>query len=377
MSEFSSLYIPRKCGAGLGADRKIAFMLPMALILLIAAVLVFALVFIQSVSGTIERMLELLGRGTVFVQSEYPPDSLIIPYDAEVSPSKLLEGLVYSENAEGSAFIHAVGPGYFDGMRGEYLDVEIQDGDALNPAVISSAMAEKLSVGLGDRMTLLLYQSDKNRTRPLLLTVSGIFQSVYPQLDSSLIYIPLDSSGYAPDGYEILLPEGYGSEGLEEELGKAGFPALSYMDMYSSIYSNAVSSINALYLIFMAVALLAAYFACDAAYVYISRDREDIKILVMLGSPVSLIRSLYMMITMAGTAIAASAGAVIGIVLGLLSPYAFQAISLSDPAILSYYVMSFSVSIPWARVILMIILMLSVAFISVELSLFRLIKRMN
>ena len=67
MSDFSSLYIPRKCGRGLGRDRKTAFLLPMLMILLISAVLVFALVFIQSVSGTIERMLTILGRGSVFV----------------------------------------------------------------------------------------------------------------------------------------------------------------------------------------------------------------------------------------------------------------------------------------------------------------------
>ena len=377
MSEFSSLYVPRKCGAGLGRDRKAAFILPMLMILLISAVLVFALIFIQSVSGTIERMLELLGRGTILVKQENPPDQSILPPGAEISPSRMLEGLVYSEDAEGAAFIHAVGPGYFDGMRGRELDADIIEGDALNPVVISSAVSDRFSVGIGDRMTLLLYEEDKDRTRPLLLTVSGIFPSVYPQLDSSLIYIPLDSSGYSADGYEILLPEGSNEEETEAALSRAGYSCMSYMDMYSGIYSNAVSSINALYLVFMAVAFLAAYFASDAAYVYISRDRDDIRTLVMLGASSSLIRSSYLRITMAGTAIASSIGSLIGIVLGLISPYAFRLIALSDPAILSYYVMSFTVSIPWARIILMILLMLSVAFISVVASLFRLIRRMD
>ena len=226
MSDFSSLYIPRKCGRGLGRDRKTAFLLPMLMILLISAVLVFALVFIQSVSGTIERMLAILGRGSVFVESQDMPDRSLLPEGAEVTPSRILEGLVYSGQGEGAAVIHAVGPGYFDGMRGRELGIVILDEDVLNPAVVSSSFADKLSVGIGDRMTLLLYEADKDRTRPLLLTVSGIFPSVYPQLDSSLAYIQLESSGYGADGYEVLLPEGIDAESIEDALWRAGYSIL-------------------------------------------------------------------------------------------------------------------------------------------------------
>ena len=377
MSDFSSLYIPRKCGRGLGRDRKTAFLLPMLMILLISAVLVFALVFIQSVSGTIERMLTILGRGSVFVESQDMPDSSFLPEGVEVTPSRILEGLVYSGQGEGAAVIHAVGPGYFDGMHGRELGIVILDEDVLNPAVVSSSFADKLSVGIGDRMTLLLYEADKDRTRPLLLTVSGIFPSVYPQLDSSLVYIQLESSGYGADGYEVLLPEGIDAESIEDELWRAGYSTRSYMDMYSSIYSNAVSSINALYLVFMAVALLAAYFASDAAYVYISRDRNDIEMLMMLGAPKALMRSVYLRITMAGACTAMAIGIALGLILGFLSPYAFSIIASFDPAILSYYVTSFSVRIPWSRIAFMIILMIVIAAISVEISLFRLIRRMG
>ena len=349
MSDFSSLYIPRKCGRGLGRDRKTAFLLPMLMILLISAVLVFALVFIQSVSGTIERMLAILGRGSVFVESQDMPDSSLLPEGAEVTPSRILEGLVYSGQGEG----------------------------VLNPAVVSSSFADKLSVGIGDRMTLLLYDADKDRTRPLLLTVSGIFPSVYPQLDSSLAYIQLESSGYGADGYEVLLPEGIDAESIEDELWRAGYSTRSYMDMYSSIYSNAISSINALYLVFMAVALLAAYFASDAAYVYISRDRNDIEMLMMLGAPKALMRSVYLRITMAGACTAMAIGIALGLILGFLSPHVFSMIASFDPAILSYYVTSFSVRIPWSRIAFMIILMIVIAAISVEISLFRLIRRMG
>ena len=200
MSDLYSLYISRKCGAGLGRDRKIAFILPMLMILLITSVLVFALIFIDSVSGTIERMLEILGQGTIYVYAETPPDVSLLPDGSEISPSRMLEGLVYSEDGESAAIIHAVGPDYFSGMRGRELGLIMEDKDMLNPSVVSSSFADKLGIKAGDRMTLLLYEEESDRTRPVLLTIAGIFPSVYPQLDSNLLYIPLETSGYDPDG---------------------------------------------------------------------------------------------------------------------------------------------------------------------------------
>ena len=157
MSDFSRLYISRKCGKSLPSDRKLSFLLPLVMIYLITAVLVFALVFISSVSGTIERMLEVLGRGSLFVYSDTPPDTALLPSESEISPSAMMEGLLYSEESECAVMIHLTGSGYFDGMRGKELDVERGKTNVLNPAVIPSSVAERLSLSTGDRMTLLVY----------------------------------------------------------------------------------------------------------------------------------------------------------------------------------------------------------------------------
>ena len=374
MSDLYSLYISRKCGAGLGRDRKIAFILPMLMILLITSVLVFALIFIDSVSGTIERMLEILGQGTIYVYAETLPDASLLPDGAEISPSRMLEGLVYSEDGESAAAIHAVGPDYFSGMRGRELGLIMDDKDVLNPSVVSSSFADKLGIKAGDRMTLLLYEEESGRTRPVLLTIAGIFPSVYPQLDSNLLYIPLETSGYDPDGYEVLLPPGSDTEVVERKLGASGCSFSSYMEMYSGIYTNAVSSLDALYAVFMAVALLAAYFASDAADVYVSRDRRDISTMMMLGASVGMMRGIYLRITMAGTAFAVIAGTMLGTAIGLVSPYIFRIIASYNPEILSYYVTSFTISFPWLRIALMLLLIVAIAAISVEISLRRTIK---
>ena len=106
----------------------------------------------------------------------------------------------------------------------------------------------------------------------------------------------------------------------------------------------------------MAVALLAAYFASDAADVYVSRDRRDISTMMMLGASVGMMRRIYLQITMAGTA------------------FAVIAIASYNPEILSYYVTSFTISFPWLRIALMLLLIVAIAAISVEISLRRMIK---
>ena len=116
---------------------------------------------------------------------------------------------------------------------------------------LSSSFADKLSLMAGDRMTLLLYEEESGRTRPILLTIAGIFPSVYPQLDSNILYIPLETSGYGPDGYEVLLPPDGDVEEMERKLGASGCSFSSYMEMYSGIYTNAVSSLDALYAVFI------------------------------------------------------------------------------------------------------------------------------
>ena len=118
------------------------------------------------------------------------------------------------------------------------------------------AIEYKLGIKAGDRMTLLLYEEESGRTRPVLLTIAGIFPSVYPQLDSNLLYIPLETSGYDPDGYEVLFPPGSDTEGTERKLGASGCsfsfikptiitcPALSSGDMAATMRAARSSTVS-------------------------------------------------------------------------------------------------------------------------------------
>ena len=89
----------------------------------------------------------------------------------------------------------------------------------------------------------------------------------------------------------------------------------------------------------------------------------------MLGASESMMRSVYLRLTMTGTLAASILGTVTGVILGALSPYLFRVLASYDPALLSYYVTSFTLSVPWGGILLMIILMLLIASLSVFMTL--------
>lgn len=362
MDDLSSLYLRRKLGQGMGKGYVLSSLSPALLLFLITAVMVFALTFICSVSGTIDRMLEVLGSGSVLCYEE--PDLSLLPSGAEVSRTASGEGLAYSSSGETAVLLKGTGPGYFEGLRAEELELTFLEEDVLNPVVLSSGLAGKLSLSLSDRLTLLVYDKGKDRVRPVLCTVKGIFKTVYPQLDSRLLYVPIELLGDAVS-YEILLPKGGDAERLARSLPHAR----SYRDLYSALYSNVRSSVSMLYLVFLLVSLLAAFFSVDIAEAYAARDRKDIAHLLLLGLEERKLSSLYFRLTLSSVFLAAGGGTLLGLLLSALSPRLIEAVAGSGSAILEYYVLSFSLEVPWARIVLMALLMLLLAALAVKLKL--------
>ena len=368
MKAFERIWLERKCGRGMGVRYVLSSYLPLLVILLITAALVFSMIFIFSVSSRIDRMLEVLGSGTVFSYQDIPREDL--PEEAESHHTASSEALLYASGGEHAVMIKGVEEGYFSGMRGKELAVDDLPPDMLNPLIISSSLAEDLGLSEGDRLTVLLYEADRDRTRPYLATVAAIFDSVYPQLDSHLVFSSL-SLFSRPDGQEILLPAGSDVESLMERLSAEGIPAFSYKELNRHAYENVESSINVLYLIFAIVAVLASFFASDAAEGYVERDRKDIAELLILGAGRGRVVRLYEAMTLIHVLVALIAGTALGICLALLSPAAIAAIAEAEPAFLDYYVRSFSITIPVLRIALMLCLSLLVSAFSVYLSLRR------
>ncbi len=345
---------------------KVTSLLPLLILILVTASLSFALAFISSLSERIDRMIAIMGSGSVYALSD-PADFI---KEGEVAAVRNGNALMYTEHGEAALAVKGVETSYFSGMRGDEVDVVMLEEDVLNPVILSSSLSSSLSLAIGDRFTLLVWDEENGRTRPYLCTVGGIFSSVYPQLDSHLAYVPFQMLT-SPVGYEILLPAGADSETVSDVLWENGILSETYRTMYSSLYQNVQSSVGILYIIIVAVALLASFFSSDAAQVYIARDRDDIKELWMLGMERREIRRIYLRITMSAVLIASAAGCIIGLLLAYLSPSILSVIAHYEPALLEYYVTSFSVSIPFLSIAVMLILSIFVSFLSVSFALRR------
>ena len=367
ISDAEKLYVSRKRGRGMGMRYVLSSLLPLLVLLLVTAALSFALSFISSMSSEIDRMIALMGSGSLYTLKD-PSDD--VPEDAEVSEVRTGSALAYSEEGEAALLLKGVDEGYFSGMRSQELEIEMLEWDAMNPAVLPSSLAESLSLSLGDRFTLLVWESGEGRARPFLCTVAGIFASVYPQLDRNLAFVPLDLLS-SPSGYEVLLERGEDPDGVMQHLWDCGIPSETYRTMYSSLYGNVRSSVATLYPILIAVAVLAAFFSSDAAQAYIDRDRRDIRGLWMLGMERRRIEAMYFRITLSYAAAGSAIGMAIGIALAFASPAILRLAAAADPALLEYYVSSFRVTIPVGRLALMIAIMLLVSALSVRFSLRR------
>lgn len=368
MGSFERLWIGRKCGKGMSARYVMSSFLPLIVIFLITSALVFATVFINSVSRRIDRMIEVLGSGSVYAYDAF--DHSILPSAAEVSAVSATEALIYAENGERAVAVKCVDESYFSGERGRELGVSGFDAGLRNPVVISSSLASSLSLEAGDRATLMLYEREKERARPVLVTVSAVFDSIYPQLDSRLIYAELSLIGTA-DGFEILLPEDSDNSAVLSILSEHGVAALTSEMLYRSEYSNIRASISVLYVIFALIAVLAAYFASDAAEYFAARDRKDIAELMLLGAERREIERIYLSITAVFVEAALVLGALSGIALSYLSPAVIEFISRNEGAFLDYYVRSFSVSIPWLSIAVMLLLSLFVSLFSIYIAIRR------
>ena len=363
-SDGEGLYLKRKEGRGMGVKWTLNSLVPALLIVLITALLVFAMVFISSMTTAIDRMIVMLGSGNIVLYDDCDISGWDGAYKYHVNTSS---GVVFSDNGKSLVNIKGIEDGYFYGERGETLKLSTIESTARNPIIVSKTLAERMKLDFGDTMTLMVYEEEKNRARPVLVTVTGIFDSGYAQLDRYLCYV--DYSLLGGDGeWEVVLQDNNETDKRAQELWEKSIWCETYKDKYSSLYLNVHQSVTILYLILVSVALLAAFFSTDIVHVYLSRDWRDIAALSILGMAKERIRRIYLILSLRSVMAASLLGTIIGLVLGSLSPLLIKAVAISNPGLVEYYISSFSVKIPWSAIILMILAMALLSLLTLFIS---------
>ncbi len=364
-SDGERLYIGRKRGRGMGVKWTLSSLLPALLIFLITAVLVFAMVFISSMTTAIDRMIIMLGSSSIVTGEEVDVSSWS---GASINKTREGEGVVFTEEGKSIIRLKGVNESYLQGEREEALKIVRSGEEVKNAIIVSTTLARKLNLELGSSMTMMLYEKEKNRTRPILMTVTGIFDSGYAQLDRYLAYVDFSLLD-GEEEWEILLDQKDDLEKRCQELEELGISYKTYREKYSALYLNVRQSVSILYLILAFVALLAAFFSTDIVSVYLSRDRQDIAALRLLGMEEKRIRRIYLSLSLFAVAVSALGGTVLGLLLGLLSPSLIRIVASSNPGLVEYYISSFSVTVPTMELLLMVLAMVVLSAITLFISL--------
>ena len=364
-SDGERLYIGRKRGRGMGVKWTLSSLLPALLIFLITAVLVFAMVFISSMTTAIDRMIIMLGSSSIVTGEEVDVSSWS---GASINKTREGEGVVFTEEGKSIIRLKGVNESYLQGEREEALKIVRSGKEVKNAIIVSTTLARKLNLELGSSMTMMLYEKEKNRTRPILMTVTGIFDSGYAQLDRYLAYVDFSLLD-GEEEWEILLDQKDDLEKRCQELEELGISYKTYREKYSALYLNVRQSVSILYIILAFVALLAAFFSTDIVSVYLSRDRQDIAALRLLGMEEKRIRRIYLSLSLFAVAISALGGTVLGLLLGLLSPSLIRIVASSNPGLVEYYISSFSVTVPTMELLLMVLAMVVLSAITLFISL--------
>ena len=364
-SDGERLYIGRKRGRGMGVKWTLSSLLPALLIFLITAVLVFAMVFISSMTTAIDRMIIMLGSSGIVTGEEVDVSSWS---GASINKTREGEGVVFTEEGKSIIRLKGVNESYLQGEREEALKIVRSGEEVKNAIIVSTTLARKLNLELGSSMTMMLYEKEKNRTRPILMTVTGIFDSGYAQLDRYLAYVDFSLLD-GEEEWEILLDQKDDLEKRCQELEELGISYKTYREKYSALYLNVRQSVSILYLILAFVALLAAFFSTDIVSVYLSRDRQDIAALRLLGMEEKRIRRIYLSLSLFAVAVSALGGTVLGLLLGLLSPSLIRIVASSNPGLVEYYISSFSVTVPTMELLLMVLAMVVLSAITLFISL--------
>lgn len=367
-NEGEKLYLERKNGKGMGRGYILKHYAPSLIIFFVVLTLSFIMVFIQSMTQAIDRMIVLLGSGSVSC-NQYVDVSGIT--GAQIDKVGEGDGIIYSSDK--TSLVHLKGVDistYFNAERKEGMRLEMTDESFRNDIVISATLASSLGVSTGDRMTLLLYEKEKDRARPLLVTVKGIFSSGYAQLDKYLGFVDI-SLVDGSESYEILLPKSEDVESFASSLWKEGIYCTTYTIKYASLCNNVSESIMILNIILVMIAFLAAFFSVDIAHVYLTEDRFSIKTLRTMGMSEKRVRAVYRKMTLSAVALSSLLGIISGTLLSSLSPSMIALLAKKRPEIVEYYISSFTLSIPYVQLFVMFILMILFSSLTLSIELRR------
>lgn len=376
-SKLALMLIGRKLGIKSSPAAKRRILFNILLISVVVAALVFAQLFVVSMSRGIANKYALLGNGHLQVHEKAGTPIPDLKQIVDVQLVAQTYSLLYSPSKNLMVRLKGVERSYFNSQRlGEltFLDTPLDTkGSSLPQILLSKSIASKLEVGQGDKVALMMISN--NSLRPQLCIVGNLYDSGYKELDENLIFCDFSLmdklfSSKADTYYELLVADNEADE-VRSILEREGLSVTSWEEENFAVASNLETSRQAVLGVMIVVAILCGYFISELSRELIEDDKRRIALLKLLGSGNSLIRGVYfstvMLVTLTSIVLGTASGILLGLNLG--SMLSFLA-AKSIPA-LAFYLLDFQVMVPFLDIAIILFVLILVSSLSVLWSLRR------
>ena len=362
------------------------------LISLVMIPLVLALIFMDGMMDGITEKYITLQDG--HIQIEFPErlderihfsDSSILSADYVVSGF----GIVYSREATAEVRIKGIGEDYFNERRSSQLSFQgsaLQKEGAVASVMLSTTVASQLGVQIGDRVAFMIVPDSSSAVvRPVLANVKALYDSGYHELDSSLIFMDIESAlRYFPKEKnartEILVHEGTLSDlasvvtQIESANGTGTLSYATWDEFNGTVYRNFVTSRQVILLVFLMILLVAGVYVGSIAQEMIQDSLQSIALYKTMGATTLSLFLAFLTAVMTITLLGMTVG--VGIGLGIGSQLAVVLSWLAKTGLpgLQYYLLDFPVVISWRPILTICATMLVICSVTVQFSLHRIRK---
>lgn len=373
--EVAALLIRRSLGmvGNRASRRRILFQI--LLITLSLSALVFALIFVTSMSDAIANKYALINSGHLIVHDRSFPTRG--SYDSYLVGTTY--GLLYSKETTALVFLKGVEDDYLTGKRKAELVTlkESSESTTLMKVMISKSLARTLNVHPGENLALMI--GTEANVRPTLVRIGAIYDSGYKELDELLVFTDLSSlvrlCGESVTFHHEVLVEMDRIGEVRDRLIHEGYQVTTWSDEAPQIASNLITSKEVTFIIISIIGLLLGYATSELARQMVEDDKRQITLLLLLGARRRMLGSSYLLSVLIVTIIALIFGVLGGILLSYAVPKVLPLIEQQSFSLFSFYLLRFSIAVPIKRILLLGALVILSSTATVFFSLHRALRK--
>jgi len=288
------------------------------------------------------------------------------------------QGIIYSRSATSEVTIKGVDASYFQTERSAQLHystpVFTKTGSTAS-VMISRNLSEKLEVEKGQRLAfMVLPDSSKAVIRPVLATVTSIYESGYRELDDHLVFMDReDAQRYFVDpakAYTEVLATKEGAKNLPlivEQAQKVAGKPLSYAswdEFNQLVYQNFITSKQVIFVVFILILIVASVYVGSIAFEMVEDNKQEIAMLKILGATDATLRFSFFTTIMGFTTTAVVVGAGCGVYIGSHLKGFLNWVSSLQLAAMEYYLLDFPTLIVWKDILFLCAAMVLISSIT-------------